>query len=82
MQQGDFSKEVEQLLNPVRDKKCLLGIVHATLEGVDADSLTALLASPVSNSKISELLQKNGHPVGETAVWKHRRNKCACVRVQ
>ena len=40
MQQGDFSKEVEQLLNPVRDKKCLLGTVHATLEGVDADSLT------------------------------------------
>lgn len=82
MSQGDFSKEVEKLLNPVREKKCVLGIVHASLEGVDADSLTALLTSPVSSSKISELLQKNGHSVGETAVWKHRKNNCACVRSQ
>lgn len=80
--QGNFSKEVAELLNPVRTKKCVLGLVYETLEGEDVDSLIALLASPVSNSKISDLLNRNGHKVGESTVWKHRQNKCACVRSQ
>ena len=80
-QQGDFSKSVDNLLNPPR-KKCVVGQMHEELQGNDADSLVALLASPVSNAKISDLLNKNGFKIGETAVWKHRTDNCACVRPQ
>lgn len=82
LNQGDFSKSVDELLNPTRNKKCVVGLVYDELQGNDADSLTALLASPVSNAKISDLLNRNGFKIGETAVWKHRRDNCACVRPQ
>lgn len=82
MTQGDFSKSVDALLNPKWDKKCTVGLVFDDLQGNDADSFTALLNSPVSNRKISELLNKNGFKIGETAVWKHRKNNCACVMPQ
>ena len=79
--QGDFSKAVEELLTPTQ-KRCVVGQVFDELKGNDADSFTALLASPVSNIKIAELLQKNGFKIGETAVWKHRKDNCSCARTK
>lgn len=81
MTQGDFSKSVEELLAPTQ-KRCVVGLVFDELKGNDADSFTALLISPVSNIKIAELLQKNGFKIGETAVWKHRKNTCSCARTK
>ena len=81
MNQGDFSKSVEELLSPIQ-KRCVVGQVFDELKGNDADSFTALLASPVSNIKIAELLQKNGFKIGETAIWKHRKNNCSCARTK
>lgn len=75
--QGEFAKAVDDLLNPPR-KKCVVGLAHSELQGNDADSLVALLASPVSSIRISDLLNKNGFKIGETAVWKHRTNNCSC----
>ena len=81
MNQGDFSKSVEELLAP-KQKQCVVGLVYEELKGNDADSFTALLASPVSNIKIAELLQRNGFKIGETAIWKHRKDNCACARIK
>lgn len=81
MAKGDFSKSVDELLNP-KQKKCVVGLVFDELEGNDADSFAALLISPVSNIKIAQLLQRNGFKIGETAVWKHRKNSCPCVRAK
>lgn len=81
MQQGDLSKDIEQLLNPVNTKKCAVGLIFDDLESDnDRESLTALLASPVSNAKITVLLNRNNFKIGETAIWKHRSEACACVR--
>lgn len=81
--QGDLSKDIDQLLNPIRTKKCAVGLIFDEIESDnDKDSLTALLASTVSNAKITALLNRNNFKIGETAIWKHRSNACACVRSQ
>jgi len=79
---GDLSKEISEILKPTRDKKCILGKYFEDLSDDDSASLEALLNSTVSNAKISNLLNRHGFAIGETAIWKHRSGSCACVRPQ
>jgi len=79
---GDLSKDIGEILKPSRDKKCLLGKYFEDLSNDDSTSLEVLLKSSVSNAKISDLLNRHGFAIGETAIWKHRSISCACVRSQ
>jgi len=79
---GDLSKDIGEILKPSRDKKCILGKYFEDLSDDDSTSLEVLLNSTVSNAKISDLLNRHGFAIGETAIWKHRAGSCACVRPQ
>jgi hypothetical protein len=82
MSSGDLSKDIGEILKPSREKKCILGKYFTDLSDDDSTSLEILLNSTVSNSKISDLLNRHGFTIGETAIWKHRAGSCACVRPQ
>lgn len=82
MSAGDLSKDIDELVNPVRNKHCVVGKLLNDLSEDDATSLEVLLNSHVSNAKIADLLSRHGFKIGETAVWKHKRKSCACVRSQ
>jgi hypothetical protein len=82
MSSGDLSKDIGEILQPSRNKKCILGKYFEDLSDDDSTSLEVLLNSTVSNAKISDLLNRHGFAIGETAIWKHRAKSCACVRPQ
>ena len=80
---GDLSKDIDKILKPSsREKRCILGKYFTDLSDDDSTSLEVLLKSTVSNSKISDLLNRHGFTIGETAIWKHRAGNCACMRPQ
>ncbi len=80
---GDLSKDIDGILKPSSStKKCILGKYIVDLLDDDASSLETLLKSTVSHLKVSDLLNRHGFAIGETVIWKHRTEKCSCVKLR
>lgn len=78
--QGDLSSAITTFLETKIEKKCILGKLLDDLADPDLKAMKTLLSSNVSHAKVADLLNSNNIVIGETAIWKHRTNRCPCVR--
>lgn len=75
---------MQEILATQRAKKqpgCPVARAIRSLEGEDAEALTAALAEPdIMHVTITEVLRNRGFVMGEKAVRGHRSNACSCYR--
>lgn len=72
---------LEGLEPPVKNTLCLIGRKAAELSDSDLQILEASLADPRwTTSSLTRALAERGFVVGETALRKHSKRECACVR--
>ena len=72
---------LEGLEPPLKDSLCIVGRRASELSGEDQKVLESALSDPRwTASALTRALNERGFAVGDTALRKHQRKDCACVR--
>lgn len=75
-----------QAVNANKPSRCPVALAQAALSEEESSALQSALEDPtVEHTVLTDVLRKNGFPVGEKAVGNHRRSlslsdgsKCSC----
>jgi len=65
----------------VKGPPCSVALILDKLDPDDRAALEAWLDNPLKrHSLIAAALKKNGHPIQDSTIGRHRNGKCICVR--
>jgi hypothetical protein len=63
----------------VKGPPCSVALILDQLDATDASVLVTWMANPLKkHTWIADALTKNGHPILDSTVSRHRRGKCGC----